>query len=86
LLLDRPENLFKNDLRELRAKASIAQVSLAYLFQASQNYNKDNKDEQFPLQQFAARYWTDYATSVEEDESVSDWIFKLFTTKSYCNY
>jgi hypothetical protein len=84
LLLRREENPFQNALRESQARASIVEISLAYLFAASQNNENKDRNQQHPFHYYAARHWTDHARLAEKHgEAVLGFTSKLFATDTF---
>ncbi|KAI0901985.1 hypothetical protein F4806DRAFT_502000 [Annulohypoxylon nitens] len=58
------------------ARAAIAEVCLAYLLQIEHNIPVKEVRQNYPLAQYAARYWADHAFNIEQ--RVQGLIMKLF--------
>jgi hypothetical protein len=87
LLLQREENPFQNALRESQARASIVEISLAYLFAASQDNENKDRDQERPFHDYAGQHWTDHALVAEKyGEAVSKFTSKLFATDTFYKY
>lgn len=68
------------------AKASITKICLSYLLNLERNLSLPETRRAFPLAQYCARYWMDYAAEVEnDDKTVLKMILDFFlsTEKHY---
>lgn len=65
LTSDRPQGVFRASLNEISSKASIVEICLTYLSQLDHKLPLQQIRVIFPLAQYCARYWTDFARIVE---------------------
>ncbi|KAL7957112.1 pfs domain-containing protein [Trichoderma compactum] len=65
LLSDRAPQSFAKDFNEAAARASIAQVCLAYLLELDKSFPAEELRRSCWLAQYSARYWMDHAVMVE---------------------
>lgn len=65
LLSNRVPESFAIDFNEVTARASIAQVCLAYLIELDKFFPVGKLRESYRLAQYSARYWMDHAVVVE---------------------
>ncbi|POR34361.1 Ankyrin repeat domain-containing protein 50 [Tolypocladium paradoxum] len=88
LLCDRLQAGFAEDFDETVARASIAQVCLAYLLELDQGLPTMELRQSYWLAQYSARYWTDHAVVAESSsENVRSLITDLFSceeTRANC--
>ncbi|KAK4059302.1 hypothetical protein Trihar35433_11055 [Trichoderma harzianum] len=65
LLSNRVPQSFAKDFNEATARASIAQVCLAYLLELDKRFPVEKLRQSYWLAQYSARYWMDHAVMVE---------------------
>ncbi|KAL7781695.1 pfs domain-containing protein [Trichoderma afarasin] len=80
LLSDRVPQSFAKDFNEATARASIAQVCLAYLLELDEILPLEKLRQTYWLAQYSARYWMDHAALVESNsEQVCALITEFFS-------
>ena len=73
------------DLKETTARASIAQVCLAYLLEIDQNLSLVKIRQSFPLAQYAAQYWLSRTAVLETcDEKLCKLALEFFSCRIVC--
>ncbi|KAJ4855535.1 ankyrin repeats (3 copies) domain-containing protein [Trichoderma breve] len=65
LLSNRVPQSFAKDFDEATARASIAQVCLAYVLELDKSFAVEKLRQSYWLAQYSARYWMDHAVMVE---------------------
>ncbi|KAK6507970.1 hypothetical protein TWF481_006390 [Arthrobotrys musiformis] len=79
LTSDRLDNDINRHFQEIVAKGSIATVCLAYLLHLDHDVSTDELRNAYPLAQYCAQYWTDFATFAEtKDDRLRIFIRKFF--------
>ncbi|KAH0556000.1 hypothetical protein GP486_006055, partial [Trichoglossum hirsutum] len=77
------ENGLRNYFKETIARASIANVCLAYLIHLDQKFLANEVRESFPFAQYCAQYWMTHAVAGEEDETLQELMRDFFLRRKW---
>ncbi|KAI2603684.1 ankyrin repeat-containing domain protein [Hypoxylon sp. NC1633] len=79
LTSDRLEGDISNDLLEMNARATIAEVCMAYLLSLDNVVPFEDITQKYPMAQYSAKYWVGNAVAVQEQaKAVEDLSIEIF--------